>query len=202
LVNTDELDYALMKAERRVLEIQTKLHRWSGDDPHRRFDDLYNLVTDPSFLLVAWDRVRSNRGARTAGVDGETAYYIEAGRGVEGFLMDLREPISRPVPSSHCRCGGGRFPRQAARFATWGSRRRRHTAASSSDDLGSLVVTHPFHPLRGQRLEVLFVKGRGGDTVFVCSGGVGGQITLPRAWTDRGGSPQAHRLSAVGFGRA
>jgi hypothetical protein len=48
-------------------------------------------------------------------------------------------------------------------------------------------------------LEVLFVKGRGGDTVFVCSGGVGGQITLPWAWTDRGGSPQAHRLSAVGL---
>jgi RNA-directed DNA polymerase len=40
-VNTDELEYALSKAERRVLEIQTKLHRWSGDDPHRRFDDLY-----------------------------------------------------------------------------------------------------------------------------------------------------------------
>jgi hypothetical protein len=28
LVNTDELDAALYWAERRVLEIQTKLHRW------------------------------------------------------------------------------------------------------------------------------------------------------------------------------
>lgn len=50
LVNTDELEYALYKAERRVLEIQTKLHRWSGDDPHRRFDDLYNLVCDSRFF--------------------------------------------------------------------------------------------------------------------------------------------------------
>ncbi|MFJ9543854.1 hypothetical protein ACIRPX_42505 [Streptomyces sp. NPDC101225] len=41
LVNTDDLEYAFMKAERRVLEIQTKLHRWAGDDPHRRFDDLF-----------------------------------------------------------------------------------------------------------------------------------------------------------------
>jgi RNA-directed DNA polymerase len=102
LVNTDELDYALMKAERRVLGIQSKLHRWSGDDPRRRFDDLYNLVTDPSFLLVAWDRVRSNRGARTAGVDGETAHYIEAERGVEGFLTDLRDDLKartfQPLP--------------------------------------------------------------------------------------------------------
>jgi RNA-directed DNA polymerase len=102
-VNTDELEYALYKAERRVLEIQTKLHRWSGDDPHRRFDDLYNLVTDPSFLLVAWDRVRNNRGARTAGVDGETAHYIEAQRGLEGFLTELRGDLKartfQPLPA-------------------------------------------------------------------------------------------------------
>ena len=40
-MNTDELDAALYWAERRVLEIQTKLHRWADDDPHPRFDDLY-----------------------------------------------------------------------------------------------------------------------------------------------------------------
>jgi hypothetical protein len=44
LVNTDELENALFKAERRVLEIQTKLHRWAGEDRSRRFDDLYNLA--------------------------------------------------------------------------------------------------------------------------------------------------------------
>src|SRR5206468_42436 len=60
-VNTDELDYATMVAERRVLEIQAKLHRWATGDAHRRFDDLFNLVADPAFLLVAWDRVRGNR---------------------------------------------------------------------------------------------------------------------------------------------
>ena len=63
-MNTAELEAALFAAERRVLEIQTKLHRWASDDPRRRFDDLYNLVTDPAFLLVAWGRVRSNKGAR------------------------------------------------------------------------------------------------------------------------------------------
>jgi hypothetical protein len=46
-VNTDELALELYRAERRVLEIQTKVHSWAGDDPHRRFDDLFNLVTDP-----------------------------------------------------------------------------------------------------------------------------------------------------------
>jgi RNA-directed DNA polymerase len=89
-VNTDELALALDRAEGRVLEIQTKLHRWAMADPHRRFDDLFNLVCDPAFLLVAWGRVRGNKGARTAGVDGQTAYYVEAVRGVEGFLDELR----------------------------------------------------------------------------------------------------------------
>lgn len=92
-MNTDELEYALFKAERRVLEIQTKLHRWACEDPHRRYDDLFNLVADPAFLLIAWARVRGNKGARTAGVDGETAYYVETVRGVEGFLDGLRSSL-------------------------------------------------------------------------------------------------------------
>jgi RNA-directed DNA polymerase len=89
-VNTGELEYVLIRAERRVLEIQTKLHRWAREDPHRRFSDLFNLDADPTFLLVAWVRVRGNKGARTAGVDDETAYYVETVRGVEDFLGGLR----------------------------------------------------------------------------------------------------------------
>jgi hypothetical protein len=80
-----------------------------------------------------------------------------------------------------------------------GFRRRRHSAASPSDPSGFVVVTHPFHPLNGQRLEVLYVKRRGADTVFVCAGGVSGQITLPQAWTDRGEPPLPRRLSAEGL---
>jgi RNA-directed DNA polymerase len=92
-VNTGELEHALLVAERRVLEIQAKLHRWASDGPHRRFEDLFNLVADPGFLLVAWDRVRGNKGARTAGVDGQSAYYVEAEIGVEVFLDRLRAEI-------------------------------------------------------------------------------------------------------------
>lgn len=57
-------------AEQRVLEMQTKLHRWAASDAGRVFDDLHNLVYDPAFLVVAWNRVRSNKGSRSAGVDG------------------------------------------------------------------------------------------------------------------------------------
>ena len=89
-------------ARARVLEIQSKLHRWAAADPGRRFDDLFNLVADPAFLLVAWDRVRFNKGARSAGVDGQTAYYIETERGELAFLSDVREGLRsrtfRPLP--------------------------------------------------------------------------------------------------------
>jgi RNA-directed DNA polymerase len=105
LVNTDAptlLWPSFTAAERRVLEIQTKLHRWATGNPQHRFDDLYNLVADPAFLVVAWDRVRGNKGSRTAGVDGKTARYIEAEQGVEVFLGQLRQQVKQrsfqPVP--------------------------------------------------------------------------------------------------------
>ena len=43
----------LDEAERRVLRMQTKLHQWAKADPGRRFDDVFNLVCDPAFLVVA-----------------------------------------------------------------------------------------------------------------------------------------------------
>ena len=90
------------EAEARVLRMQAKLHQWATDDPNRRFVDLCNLVADPAFLLVAWRRVRGNRGARAAGIDGQTAWSIEAGRGEAAFLADLRADLRartfRPLP--------------------------------------------------------------------------------------------------------
>jgi len=65
--------------------------------------------------------------------------------------------------------------------------------------LGFVVVTHRFHPLRGRRLEVLFVKRRGAERVFVCAGGVVGQVTMPWSWTDRGEPPRPNRLSIEGL---
>jgi RNA-directed DNA polymerase len=102
-VNTGEPSMpSLLAAEGRVLGIQAKLHRWACQDPGRRFDDLFNLVADPAFLVVAWDRVRNNKGARSAGVDGQTAYYVETERGQTAFLGDVRESLRsrtfQPLP--------------------------------------------------------------------------------------------------------
>lgn len=90
-MNTDASWPSLVEAELRVLKIQTKLHRWAVDDAGRRFDDLFNLVADPAFLTVAWDRVRGNRGSRSAGVDGVQPRSIVFGEAA--FLAGLRQAL-------------------------------------------------------------------------------------------------------------
>jgi hypothetical protein len=80
-------------------------------------------------------------------------------------------------------------------------RRPRHSAAASSHDLDYLTITHPFHPLVGQRLPVLFTKKRAAAVVFVCEGGLAGRatVTLAASWTDRGPASATHRLLLEGL---
>ncbi len=86
----------------RVSGMQAKLHRWAAAEPGRRFDDLFNLVHDPATLIVAFDRVAGNRGARSAGVDGLTVADVQEQMGMPGFLDDLRSQLKagtfRPLP--------------------------------------------------------------------------------------------------------
>jgi RNA-directed DNA polymerase len=87
---------------RTVREMQAKLHRWAGEDPSRRFGDLFSLVCDPDFLAEAWLRVKSNAGSRTPGIDGATVADIENRIGVGAFLEEIRGLLKsgefRPEP--------------------------------------------------------------------------------------------------------
>jgi RNA-directed DNA polymerase len=100
-VNTSAPHEAALRPFARVSEMQAKLHRWAVADPGRRFDDLFNLVHDPATLIVAWQRVAGNTGARSAGVDGRRAVDVEDA-GVQDFLDDLRAAVKagsfRPMP--------------------------------------------------------------------------------------------------------
>jgi hypothetical protein len=58
-----------------------------------------------------------------------------------------------------------------------------------------VTVTHPFHPLAGQRLRVLFERKLAGGLAVSCEGGPLGSLMLPLAWTDRGPGPAAAPLS-------
>ena len=94
-----------------VRSMQIKLHRWAGENSSRRFGDLFNLVYDPAFLVVAWERVSTNKGASTPGIDQATAAGVEARDGVMGLLGRIREELKsgsfRPVEGRRYRRATG-----------------------------------------------------------------------------------------------
>ena len=92
-------------------------------DQDRRFSDLHNLVCDPATLMVAWRRVRGNRGSRSAGRGWPRPPTTSSTvLGVERFLAELREELRagsyRPLPVKE-----RRSPSRAASAAGSGSRR-------------------------------------------------------------------------------
>jgi len=86
----------------RVARTQAKYHRWAGADRQERFGDLFNLVSRPDYLLVAWEHVAGNKGARTAGIDGVTVRQIdqrgEVGAFLSGIARSLEDGTYRPSP--------------------------------------------------------------------------------------------------------
>lgn len=86
----------------RVARTQINYHRCAKADRTTRFGDLFNLVSHPDYLLVAWEHVAANKGARTAGVDGVTVRGVEQQGGVGAFLTgiaaSLKDGTYRPSP--------------------------------------------------------------------------------------------------------
>jgi len=50
-------------------------------------------VWDPTVLIMAWERVAGNTGARTAGVDRATVAWIGSRYGVETILHEVRDQL-------------------------------------------------------------------------------------------------------------
>lgn len=102
-MNSDRPWPSLDEAEQWVLDVQRKLHRWTKDDEQRRYGDLFNLVYQRHTLRMAWERIKRNRGSRTAGVDGSTRLSVEQGCGVTVFLEDIRATLKsgsyEPLPT-------------------------------------------------------------------------------------------------------
>ncbi len=90
----------LEEAEARVLRMQTKLHQWAISDPGRGFDDLFNLVHDSAVLVMAWHRVRGNKGKRSGGVDGVAPVDVtDAGELLAALREDLKAQQFMPLPA-------------------------------------------------------------------------------------------------------
>lgn len=85
-----------------LLDIQRRLYTWSRTNPDDAWRDMWNWVTHPQNLRLAWRRVASNRGARSSGVDRVTVKHIETRIGVTNFLTTtraaLRDRSYRPSP--------------------------------------------------------------------------------------------------------
>jgi RNA-directed DNA polymerase len=86
-----------------LLDVQRKLYARSCEIPSYVFCKLWGLVTDPRNLRVAMGRVASNRGRRTAGIDGVTVRAVLASQGADAFLAGLRVKLRqgsfRPSPA-------------------------------------------------------------------------------------------------------
>lgn len=84
-----------------LLNEQRKLYARSYENPVYVFCKLWGLITDPRNLRTAFARVASNRGRRTAGVDGLTARKVVA-KGVDTFIDEVRKELRsgayRPCP--------------------------------------------------------------------------------------------------------
>jgi hypothetical protein len=51
--------------------------------------------------------------------------------------------------------------------------------------LGWALITHPFHPFRGERFPILKNRRVSGIDTLILRGSVAGTFAVPVAWTDR-----------------
>jgi RNA-directed DNA polymerase len=86
-----------------ILSVQCKLYQWSKANPDDAWRDMWGWLTDLRTLRHAWRRVASNRGRRSAGIDGMTVGRIQKRIGEQSFLeklqAELRSGAYRPSPS-------------------------------------------------------------------------------------------------------
>jgi hypothetical protein len=59
------------------------------------------------------------------------------------------------------------------------------TALDRSAPSGSAEITHPFHPLKGQRFPILKLRRVRGRETLILQGTAHGTFAVPREWTDR-----------------
>jgi hypothetical protein len=99
--------------------------------------------------------------------------------------------------TDRARCSARRFRSREVACGSWAFPRTRHTTSLCSSSSDSLLVTHPFHPLAGKRVPVLFERRyRSLGHVYICDGGALGTFTLPADFTDRGRAPGAAPFDA------
>lgn len=80
-----------------VSEEMKHLHKLAQRDPSKRFIHLWELATDPAWLMQAWEEIRSNKGSMTAGTDNTVATDIDLER-IQRLSERLKTGQYRPQP--------------------------------------------------------------------------------------------------------
>jgi RNA-directed DNA polymerase len=80
-----------------VSEEMKHLHKLATRNPGKRFDHLWELATDPQWLMQAWEEIRMNKGSMTAGIDSTIATDIDPER-IQRLSERLKTGKYRPKP--------------------------------------------------------------------------------------------------------
>jgi group II intron reverse transcriptase/maturase len=80
-----------------VSEEMKHLHKLAKRDPGKRFDHCWEILTDPTWLMQAWEEIRSNKGSMTAGIDSTIAVDIDPER-IQSLSKRLKTGQYRPKP--------------------------------------------------------------------------------------------------------
>jgi len=84
----------------------------------------------------------------------------------------------------HCRHAGRTYRRLMGNSVRWRLPRLLRTALRPRQTLGLTEITHPFHPLRGQRFIVLKVRKVSGVEILSLRHTEMGSLAIARDWTD------------------
>ena len=84
-----------------VIQELGHLKKLAKEDPSKRFNRLYRLLRQESFLEMAKQNIVGNKGARTPGVDGQTIEDVTS-KEINRLSRELAEGNYRPQPVRRC----------------------------------------------------------------------------------------------------
>src|SRR5213080_1713569 len=87
-------------------------------------------------------------------------------------------------PIRRKRYGASTYRKRMGSSGRWASPRPARTALEHKSHLGWAEIRHPFHPLRGQRFEVLKRRRIAGVDTLILRECERGSFSIAREWTD------------------